>query len=145
MIAGIGLGLSPASSVAAAGVGGVRGVQMVWSNGLANNNWHLIFCDGTNVVRDLDTGIEARNTHQVLEFQYGAIAGVPVIRGLIDGVVRATLLQDFGFTMAQIFGTFPAATMFPRFSAFKIQAGQNGNNVRFHHGGYIGHAGGRVS
>lgn len=143
---GAGIGFDGNATTAANGLGGCRGIGIAWSNQLANNNWHLISCDGTNVVRDLDTGIPAFSggtmLHRVLDFQYGAIGGVPVIRALIDGVARATLF-DTGMSMAVITG-FAAATWYPRVLAQKIQINQNGNTVRMHCGSYTGFQGGRV-
>lgn len=142
LIASMGLGLRIDVGTGANGVGGLRGCGICWSNGLSNNNYHLIAADGTNVTRDIDTGVPAFGHHQ-LDFRFGSIAGVPIIQAVIDGVSRA-VATDIGMTMATI-SAMAAGVWLPAVSAGKMQLGQNGNQVSFRHAGYSGYRFGRVS
>lgn len=141
LIATMGTGLRIDQGTGANGVGGLRGVGICWSNGLANNNYHLIAADGVNVTRDVDLGVPAFGHHQ-LAFQIGQIAGVPLVRAVIDDVPRG-LLTDIGMTMATI-SAFAGGWSLPQIGAGKMQLGQNGNQVSQRSGGYTGFRFGRV-
>lgn len=139
----VAMGWNPGDVTAASGIGGGRGFAILWSNGLPNNNYWLVFGDGTNITASADTGVPAIGSHTHCRLEYGVLGTQAFYRAVIDGQVRATL-TTIGTTFATVTG-FAAAVIFPRSSAAKIQAGQATNNVILRCGGYDGWSGGRFA
>jgi hypothetical protein len=143
LFAGFGFGWDFAGSVAANGPSGQRGVGLIWSNGMGNNNWWFVVANtGVGFITAQDTGILATGQHRMLRLEWGFQGLLPVIRAKIDNNIVASLNQ-----IPQAFGADLAITLTNSLlacTAGKLTINQNGNQVDFSTGGYQGFQIGRM-